>query len=408
MLVDYMDFFGSYDDIARRLQSEADKRDQEYVDNLKLALAPRKKSLGETFSQALLTFGAPLLGKAFGGNQLAAQGAKIGLEQSQALSAGLDAEHKQQQLLNVEMAKSAKQDADILRRQALEIPEKKLGVMGQIAVNDRQAENVFARQKEMAGIEHVNRMKEIGARNAGQASIVAEVGLPGQIAQFSEMYRGKMGKDPTPEIVQSWEATLRAPANKGGGPDAVRRLIQAQAEATVGYTNDAVVKPGGRPTLDNRRTKTKIMGTVPIALDAIQELKAAIQAGDLTAIRNASGSSIQAINSVATVGGFGQALTGPEINNFWLQLAPLVKNATTMDDFQRAMVSSGIDPLKSLDMTMNRLKRQADIVLSANEYMPAFTAQAQSMNIQDQLTQIREQRARNAQIIAQLQAQLGE
>lgn len=163
-LVDQFDIFGAYDDIARKLESQRDVANQEYADNLKAAMQPRRTGIGETLATALLSFGAPLLGKAIGGNQLGGQGGQMGQVAVQELDKRLDADWELQQKQRAALAAAAREDVKVLDRAILDLPEKKLGLQGQMALNKQNNDAAFEKQKEIDRLRHGYNLREIEAQ----------------------------------------------------------------------------------------------------------------------------------------------------------------------------------------------------------------------------------------------------
>lgn len=368
-LPDYMDFLASYDDIARKYQSKAAELQQDYLDATKEASQPRQKTWGETFSQALLSFGTPLIGKAIGGSQLGGQAAQLGAAGAKQLEASLDQDYQAQQKAAALRAMEAKQGADLYERAAIELPVKKMGVQSQMAVNRTQMEDSFRKQQLLQQQEAGNRLAQIQAMKGGSSG---NPGVEGGVQQLAQQYRLKTGQEATPEMTEMWRADLGRDLRS---MDMHRRMTDSISAGAQLRTPELEPQEGAVPSPQQKVRAIDATTSVRMVDDALSELKAAIQSGDITAIRNASAASLQAMNSSKVQQTMGAAFTSFEGNILLSQLAPSLAAITTVEDLQRVIAASGIDPIKSIDMTMARVNRQGDIVLGENGYKPRFSIQ---------------------------------
>lgn len=319
-LPDVADFFGSYDDIARKLQAKRDEEEQEYKDLLAQAAQPRTTSTGELLSQALLSFGAPLLGKAVGGVELGAQAGEVGLKASAALSSEIDERYKLQQAEKALRAKAAGERVDEFDKEILKLPLAKLDRQGQMIANRMQAEDTFVRQaalqeqrqafeKEMEGVRHGNRLAEIGAYSKRGETLSRDE--TEQLIANQKQKAVIAGQEYTPERETSDRLLL-----KYKGPEGLETL-RRETSNIEGLQRAFTFNQDGAEQLTSidPATRTKMMAFKTLTgrvLSTSRAMKAANEKGDFT-LENALGTALYA--SMKEWVNAGAALTGIEASN---------------------------------------------------------------------------------------------
>lgn len=321
-LPDLTDFFGSYDDIARKLEAKRDQEQQEYKDLLAEAAAPRKTSTGELLSQALLSFGAPLLGKAVGGPQLGAQAGEVGLKASADLSSTIDKRYELQQAEKAARAKAAGERVDEFDKEILKIPMARIDRQGQMIANRMQAEDTYRRQgllqedsqafqKELSGIEHAQRLAETDRRNSFKGQEIA----PEDIEALIKDQRARAeaaGQKYTPEKEAADRVLLKYEG--AGGIDPLRRQSQNVEEMQRAFTFD---RDGAEQhTSIDAATRTKMNVFKALTGRVLAEarlMKKAHEEGNF-ALENAIGANLY--SSMKEWANAGAALTGTEAKHF--------------------------------------------------------------------------------------------
>lgn len=255
-LPDIADFFASYDDVARKLQAKRDQEQQEYKDLLAQAAQPRTTSTGELLSQALLSFGAPLLGKAVGGAQLGAQAGEMGLKASSNLSSEIDERYKLQQSEKAIRAKAAGERVDEFDKEILKLPLAKLDRQGQMTANRMQTEDAHklamirqndsqAFEKELTGIRHGQRLAEIGAvaqTGGGSSPFISEDDIQLLMGK-GILPPGSEGKQIRSSVVAQLGPSARQNTARTGYVRPTAKQTEQIGQALAGYlTNNGIEK----------------------------------------------------------------------------------------------------------------------------------------------------------------------
>ena len=367
-LVDQFDIFGAYDDIARKLESQRDVANQEYADNLKAAMQPRRTGIGETLATALLSFGAPLLGKAIGGNQLGGQGGQMGQVAVQELDKRLDADWELQQKQRAALAAAAREDVKVLDRAILDLPEKKLGLQGQMAVNEASNNAIFNRQEKLEDKRFEHDKVLLGMRGPSGGPKMSDAAIEGS-AQLIEQQYEREGVTITPEIKVAIREQLGS--NPRGGLDQLRRQGGALGNLQSLQGSAYLPLPGERPDKKNLTTATDITNRANVVLKMIDDLKGAVNSGDIGTVRSAYNAVLQEANQLD---GFGKALSEREVNIVLGRIGESLSVASNFGDFRLNFYSSmaGTDPLAALDLYAQQTRFKADAIRHGNKYQPLF------------------------------------
>lgn len=365
--VDIPDVFSAYDDMARKYASQRDVANQEYVDNLKAAMQPRRTGIGETLATALLSFGAPLLGKAIGGNQLGGQGGQMGQVAVQELDKRLDSDWELQQKQRAALAAAAREDVKVLDRAILDLPEKKLGLQGQMAVNEASNNAIFNRQEKLEDKRFEHDKVLLGMREP-KGTKLSPSAIEGG-AQLIEQQYQREGITITPEIKTAIRESLGT--GERGAMDALRRQGGAVGALTSLRNDTMTPLPGQRPNSKNFTEASEITSRANIVLKMIGDLQSAISSNDIEVIRSSYNAVLQEANQLD---GFGKALTEREVNIILGRIGESLDAASNLGDFRVKFYSSmaGSDPLAALNQYAAQTRFKADAIRHTNQYQPIF------------------------------------